>query len=155
MASGKTAVGIEVARALGLSLSDSDVVITAQTGHTGRQIAERDGVEALHDLEARHLLDALGGEPAVVAAAASVLDDPGCLQAIAAVRMVFLDVEPAVLVRRVAAQSHRRPLADPIAELAAMRERRLRAAVAAGAIVIDATIGTPAEIAAEIVRLVG
>ncbi len=155
MGSGKTAVGIEVSRRLRLPFSDSDVAITTQTGFTGRQISERDGVETLHDLEARHVLDALTGAPAVIAAAASVLDDPDSLRVLAAVRLVFLDVAPSVLAERLAAGAHRRWLADPVGELTAMRERRLPAAREAGAVVIEEGGRTVAQIATDVVAMAG
>ena len=113
MGSGKTIVGLAVARGLGLPFSDSDAAIAATTGRTGRQIADTDGVQALHDLEARHLLNALAGVPGVVAAAASVLDNCRCERSLASVKVAFLDVAPPVLAVRLAPKSHRRRLEDP------------------------------------------
>ena len=79
MGSGKTTVGAALAAALGVPLRDSDADIERDTGLTGRDIAARDGIDALHALEARQLLDALD-EPGttVITAAASTLDDPAC-----------------------------------------------------------------------------
>ena len=59
MGSGKTTVGAALAAALDVPLRDSDADIERERGLRGRDIAERDGIEALHALEARHLLDAL------------------------------------------------------------------------------------------------
>ena len=60
MGSGKSTVAAALAAALGVPLRDSDADIERDTGLTGRDIAARDGIDALHALEARHLLDALG-----------------------------------------------------------------------------------------------
>src|SRR4029450_13513392 len=73
MAVGKSTVGRGLAARLGRPFRDSDADLGATGGGTGRGLAEREGVEALHRWEAGHLLTALeGSQPAVVAAAASV-----------------------------------------------------------------------------------
>ena len=76
MGSGKTTVGERLAVALGRVFHDSDRSIESQTGRSGREIAETDGVDALHGLEKEVLIDSLSVEqPAVIAAAASVIED--------------------------------------------------------------------------------
>ncbi|HEY4752428.1 MAG TPA: shikimate kinase, partial [Candidatus Limnocylindrales bacterium] len=59
MGSGKTTVGRLLAERLGRPLRDSDPEIEAATGYTAREIRDRDGPDALHDLEARLLLSTL------------------------------------------------------------------------------------------------
>src|SRR4029079_2295269 len=67
MGSGKTTVGRELAARLGWPLRDSDREIEAATGHTVRALRDEIGVDAMHELEARQLLDALSSPgPAVV-----------------------------------------------------------------------------------------
>ena len=76
---GKDHVGAGLAARLGRPLRDSDRDLEASQKIRGRELAQRDGVEALHRWEAEHLLGALDGdEPAVIAAAASVVDDRAC-----------------------------------------------------------------------------
>lgn len=70
MGSGKTEVGRRPAALLGWRWRDSDSDIGAATGLTVRELLERDGIEAMHAIEARHLLDALAEPgPSVMSAA--------------------------------------------------------------------------------------
>src|SRR5215208_4289943 len=70
MGSGKTTVGRALADRLGWPFRDSDPEIQAVTGRTVRELRDDLGVDAMHDLEADQLLDALAAPgPAVVAPA--------------------------------------------------------------------------------------
>lgn len=142
MAVGKSTVGRALAARLGRPFRDSDDDLAATRGMTGRALAEREGVDALHRWEAEHLLTTLAGtQPTVVAAAASVVDDAACLAALREPFVVWLQAPAAVLARRIAgdagAADHRRPLGDAtaVAELEARRADRFRA-------VADLTIDT-------------
>jgi shikimate kinase len=145
MAVGKSTVGRALAARLGRPFRDSDDDLEATRGLTGRTLAEREGVDALHRWEAEHLLAALAGtEPAVVPAAASVVDDGACLTALRAPFVVWLRAPAGVLAQRMSdsarADDHRRPLGDAttIAELEARRADRFAA-------VADLTIDTVAD----------
>jgi shikimate kinase len=122
MGSGKTAVGAIVAARLGRPLRDSDADIEAREGRTVRELRDASGTEAMHGLEARHLLDVLAGPgPDVVCAAASTIDDPSCREALGAatVLVVWLTATPEAAAARFDDQSHRpRYGADPEAFLA-------------------------------------
>ena len=144
MGSGKTTVGCRLAARLERRFVDGDEELERATGRTAREIAEADGVPALLVLEARVLLDALARpEPAVIAPAASVVDDAGCRRALQSpdVTIVRLRARPDTLAARHAAGSHRRSLgADPVAGFAAQvraRERRFRAVRPAVTIDVD------------------
>jgi shikimate kinase len=144
MAVGKSTVGRALAARLGRPFRDSDDDLEATRGLTGRALAGREGVEALHRWEAEHLLTALAEtRPAVVAAAASVVDNPACLAALQEPFVVWLRAPAAVLAQRMAdgapADDHRRPLGDStaVAELEARRAGRFDA-------VADLTIDTVA-----------
>jgi shikimate kinase len=126
MAVGKTTV----ARALGARLDrpvrDSDDDLTAARGISGRELAETEGVDALHRWEALHLLGALAEPtPSVVAAAASVVDDPGCRRALIAHVVVWLRASARTLADRIPTSGHRRALGlDPVRELTALGAER-------------------------------
>ena len=126
MGVGKTTVGRLVAEALGVPLRDSDLDLH----RNARDIARAEGVEALHRLEADHLLAALdGAEPAVIAAAASVVDDERGLVRLHEPFVAWLQAEPGLLMGRIARGhrqgDHRRDLGDdPAAAIAALADRR-------------------------------
>lgn len=130
MAVGKTSVGRKLAEHLTRRFLDSDDHLLATRGQTGRQLAARDGVEALHRAEARHLLDTLASdEPAVVAAAASVVDEDRCLDALRSVDVVWLRAQPETAALRMAQGGHHRRSLGPdrteaIASLADRRAAR-------------------------------
>ena len=112
MGAGKSEVGRRLATRLGRPWRDSDRDIEAKTGLTVRELRERDGVDAMHALEAEHLLDMLADpEPSVISAAASTVEVPACREALAAhdVRTVWLRATPEVLARRFASRDHHRP----------------------------------------------
>jgi shikimate kinase len=111
MGSGKTTVGERLARALGRAFHDSDQSIEGRTGRSGREIAETDGVAYLHGLEKEVLLESLAGDvPAVIAAAASVIEDPEVRRALAVAFCVWVTADPGILAERSARGSHRRPV---------------------------------------------
>ena len=133
MGSGKTTVGRELAARLGWPMRDSDPEIEAATGSTVRAIRDEIGVDAMHELEARQLLDALAVPgPAVVAPAASVIDVPACREALRApgVAVIFLTSTPATAAARFLSGDHRPWYgADPetfLADQAAARYARFR-----------------------------
>ena len=123
MGSGKTTVGAALAEGLGRPHRDSDADIERQEGRTGRTIAATDGVAHLHALEAQHLLASLADPaPAVISAAASVVEHPACVEALEgpAIRVIWLRGEPSVLAARASTGGHRRDAGD-VAALAARR----------------------------------
>jgi shikimate kinase len=112
MGSGKSTVGRRVAERLGWPFRDSDKDIQAATGLTVRELGERDGVEAMHALEADHVLDRLGErEPSVIAAAASTIEIPEVRSALLRpdVAPIWLRAEPSVLASRFKAKDQHRP----------------------------------------------
>lgn len=118
MGSGKSSVGRELAALLGWPLSDSDEVIGREQGATVRELSERLGVDAMHEFEAQHLLGALGApERSVIGAAASVVDEERCREALKRpqVLVVWLEVNAGRLAARFSSGPHR-PVFDPDAE---------------------------------------
>jgi shikimate kinase len=112
MGSGKSTLAGGLARSLGRQVFDSDKSIEELTGRTGREIARTDGVEALHRLEAEVLLEALSSPRlAVVAAAASVIEDPVVREALADAYCVWVTADPDILAERSARGGHRRAVA--------------------------------------------
>ena len=142
MGSGKTSVGRRLGRLLERPWRDSDVEIEAATGLTVRELRDRDGVEKMHALESRHLLEALeASEPSVICAAASTIEVPECRAAMTApgVAVVWLRAEPATLARRFAAKDQHRPEfgSSPEVFLAEQAKRRNPLFASVDPIVID------------------
>jgi shikimate kinase len=139
MGAGKTTVGRRVASRLGWEAIDGDAVLEASTGCTAATLAERDGVTALHALEAEVLLQSLvGDQPRVVMPAASTIEDARCRDALASAFVVWLDAPVDVLASRAEHGDHR-PLDDDVA--AQLRTQRVERA-ARFAEVADLTVDT-------------
>lgn len=128
MGVGKTTVGRLVADRLALPFYDCDARIEEITGRTSKEIALSDGVPALHLLELSVLLSAIEQAPAVIAAAASVVDSQTGRDAIReAATCVWIDRVPDITAqpgedhrRNVDAGEHlerRRPIYQDLANL--------------------------------------
>jgi shikimate kinase len=141
MGSGKTTVGTALAGALGREFLDSDRMLEARTGLSGREIADSEGIETLHRLELDVLREALGSVPApVIAAAASVLDGPEGSSLLEGVYCVWLTAAAEVLAVR-AAEGERRRVIGPGESLGHRAARYERAAD----VVIDTSRLSPDE----------
>jgi shikimate kinase len=154
MGAGKSEVGRRLAARLGRPWRDSDRDIEARTRQTVRQLRDRDGVEAMHALEAKHLLDALATpEPSVISAAASTVDVPECREALKApdVAVVWLRASPEVLARRFAsADQHRPEFGDsPLAFLTDQAARRNPQFASLDPVVVDVDAIRPGAAAAQ------
>ena len=156
MGVGKTTVGRALAEHIGYRFIDNDAGIEAEHDATGAELAERLGVDGLHRIEAQQLefaLDSFGSEKVVIAAAASVVDDPDCQTLLAGHTVVWLDAPPAYLMGRLGHADHRRSLGptprESLGRLAEQRQLRF----AGVASVTVAVAGRPVEsIVEEIVR---
>lgn len=147
MGVGKTTVGRLVAHRLARPFYDSDVQIEQITGRTSREIARSDGVPALHALELSVLLSALERAPAVIAAAASVVDSRAGRDAIGETTCVWIDRVPDVKARP--GEDHRRSVdADEHLERRRPLYEDLADFVLTGP-------GTPEEYAARVVEFLG
>lgn len=101
MGVGKTSVATRLAAALGRPLRDSDEDLEQEYGASAAELYERYGAGELHAREAAQLRDALLERPApVIAAAASVVEDPASRAALAQAYVVWLDAPPDLLARR-------------------------------------------------------
>jgi shikimate kinase len=126
MSSGKSTVGALLADRLGRRRRDSDDDIELGHGRKASYIAETDGVDALHEIEHRHLLDALAeDEPVVVGAAASVADSEECVRAMEEAFVVWLQLDVSEIAEGYGTKDHRRDLGDdPEQALREQLERR-------------------------------
>jgi len=134
-------VGELLARRSGRDFVDNDAQLAAVTGRTAREVQTNDGPEALHELERKGLATALGSQtPAVIAAAASVIDDPDSrrlLQRTATVIWLTADVDE--LAKRARRQRHRPLASDSTAQLRQQSATRTPLFAELADIVVDAT----------------
>jgi shikimate kinase len=146
MGSGKTNLGRRLAAGMGREFYDSDVTIEADTGRSGREIAESDGVAALHRLEREALSKALANpEPAVIAAAASVVDDPEIHNVLEDVFCVWARADPGILEERASRGTHRRAVAG-----SEHLERRDSTYAGLADLVVDTGVSPPDETAGRV-----
>jgi shikimate kinase/catechol 2,3-dioxygenase-like lactoylglutathione lyase family enzyme len=116
MAVGKSTVGEALAGRSGRPLRDSDADLAEAEGLSGRHYARAKGVEALHRWEADHLRRSLRATmPSVIAAAASVVDDPACREDLVGdgAFVLALAAPPDVLAARRDEDDHRRDTGGP------------------------------------------
>jgi shikimate kinase len=110
MGAGKTTIGQLLADQLGWPLLDSDASLAAEADRTAAELAREAGAPALHAREAAILIDQLAAEdPAVIAAAASVVEAPTAVAALADAELlvVWLRGSPEVLSDRAIGGEHR------------------------------------------------
>jgi shikimate kinase len=160
MGAGKSTVGRRLAARLGWPWRDSDHDIEAATGLTVRQLLDRDGVEAMHALEARQLRDALDEPgPSVISAAASTVEVPDCRAAMTEpdVAVVWLRATPEVLAQRFTSADRHRPEfgASPEDFLARQSARREPLLASLDPIVVDVDAIDPDEAAARAMEALG
>lgn len=152
MGAGKSHAARALAERLGRPLLDNDEQFVAAQGLTGREASIRSGVVALQQAEAKHLLEALdSSEPSVIAAAASVVDGDRCLDALAAVDVVWLRASPETAARRMGERSHRRSLGPDATEaLAALADRRAPRYQHVADLIIDTDELKPSEVVEQV-----
>lgn len=151
MGVGKTTIGRMLAWELDLSFLDSDEMLEARTGgENAAEIATRNGVERLHELELEVFLDMCEvADESVLAPASSVVDHPRGRSALSEQKTVWLTAPDNVIALRQGSGDHRRPI-DARAR-AELRARRVPHLEAVSAMQVDTGSATPTEVVAEIV----
>ncbi|MEV0597145.1 shikimate kinase [Nonomuraea cavernae] len=150
MGSGKSTAGRLISDALGRPLSDSDPFLRARYDATAAQIAAGEGAVSLHEREAEHVLVELRGEPKVITAAASSVEDPRVREAMRGALVVWLDAPDAVLAERMRTGDHRP--AFPPETVRARREPYFREVAD---LTFDVSVTTPEEITAAVLAEMG
>lgn len=96
--SGKSTVGVLLAKRTGLSFVDTDVLIQARTGRTLQEIVDQDGYLALRTIEEQVLLDLAVTRHVISTGGSAVYSEAGMAHLRANADVVFLDI-PLALVR--------------------------------------------------------
>jgi shikimate kinase len=161
-ATGKTTLAKIVAQQLGWDWIDADVEIERRAGKTIARMFAEDGEPAFRDLEAEVIADLCQRDRLVLAAGGGA---PLRLESRQAMRnagkVVWLTAKPETIWRRMsgdATTAERRPsLTDqgPLAEIVNLLQRREPIYREAADFTLDTEANTPAELAAEVVKLLG
>ena len=154
MGVGKTTTARALATRLGYRRRDSDADIETLFGATAADLAGRAGVDELHRVESAVLLGALADDrPSVIAAAAWVVEDPRCREALARrATVIVLDAPTETVIARARTGGHRRPIDR--SELEALLSRRAPLFDHVADLRFDATSG-PADLVDAIVDRLG
>jgi shikimate kinase len=118
MAAGKSAVGAELARLLGWRHVDLDAEIAREAGRSVAALFAAEGEAAFRAREARATRALAEARELVLSPGGGWITTPGLLESLGAGTLsVWLQVEPAEVVRRAAAAAGERPLlagTDPL-----------------------------------------
>lgn len=151
MGAGKSTIGARLAARTGREFIDNDAQLLAMTGRTAAEVQAEQGRAALHRFEREALIAALAhNEPAVIAGAASVVDDRAMKEHLRGrATVVWLDTPVDELVARVMRQTHRPLAGDPRLQLDEQRRERAAALRDVADVVVSAE-GSPDEIVDEL-----
>lgn len=151
MASGKSSVGRELAVLLGLPFTDLDQVLVSRHGSIAELFAEH-GEAHFRSLERQVLLEALNGQPSVLATGGGVVLDPLNREALGSATVVELQIDAATAAQRLGSDTTRPLLAGPdaITTWGAIAAARAKHYSSVAAITVDAATGTAAEVATAI-----
>lgn len=125
---GKSTVGAELARLLGVAFADSDELVAQQTGRSVGEIFQHQGEQAFRQLEADMIAEALSGFDGVLALGGGAVTTESVRQDLGGcgVPVVLLTASPDELLSRLAGGEPRPLLAGDaparLAELAGARE---------------------------------
>jgi shikimate kinase len=158
MGAGKTEVGRRIAERLDRPLLDGDGLLEERMGgRTAREIADAEGIDVLHAMEAELALEMVHtATPAVIGPAASVIEVDAVRDAMAGHLVVWLTGPVELLAEKAAGKDHRplvheRDPAELMAEQLAVREPL---AVALADLVLDIAALSRDEQAEAVVDLV-
>ena len=111
--SGKSTIGRRLAKALGVSLLDTDVAIEQQAGRTIADIFATDGEQEFRRIEEGVVRAALAEHDGVVSLGGGAVTSPGVCEALAGHTVIYLQINAAEGVRRTSGNTVRPLLAGP------------------------------------------
>jgi shikimate kinase len=111
--SGKSTIGRRLAKALGVSMLDTDAAIEQQTGRTIADIFATDGEQEFRRIEEQVIRAALAEHDGVLSLGGGAVTSPGVSAALAGHTVVYLEISAAEGVRRTGGSTVRPLLAGP------------------------------------------
>lgn len=122
---GKSTVGVVLAKRLGLSFVDTDLLIQAQTGRHLQAIIDTDGLSRFRAIEEEVLLSADVSGTVIATGGSVVYSEAGMAALSARGVVVFLEVPPLELERRIKDMDNRGVVIDPGQTFADLYANRL------------------------------
>jgi len=111
--SGKSTIGRRLAKAMGLTLLDSDVAIEEKTGRTIADIFATDGEQEFRRIEEEVIREALETHDGILSLGGGAVTTPGVRDALASHPVVYLEISAAEGIRRTGGNTVRPLLAGP------------------------------------------
>lgn len=111
--SGKSTIGLRLAKALGVGLLDTDVAIEQRTGRSIADIFATDGEQEFRRIEEDVVRAALADHDGVLSLGGGAVTSPGVRAALAGHTVVYLEISAAEGVRRTGGNTVRPLLAGP------------------------------------------
>ncbi|MCB0943038.1 MAG: shikimate kinase [Mycobacterium sp.] len=111
--SGKSTIGRRLAKAMGLTLLDTDAAIEEKTGRTVAEIFAADGEPGFRRIEEQVVREALQTHDGILSLGGGAVTTPGVRDALAAQTVVYLEISAAEGVRRTGGNTVRPLLAGP------------------------------------------
>ena len=110
---GKSTVGRRLARAMGVTLLDTDTKIVETTGRTIADIFSNDGEKEFRRIEEEVVRVALAEHDGIVSLGGGAITSPGVQEALAGHTVIFLEISAAEGIRRTTSGTVRPLLAGP------------------------------------------
>jgi shikimate kinase len=111
--SGKSTIGRRLAKAMGLTLLDTDTNIVEKTGRTIADIFTTDGEKEFRRIEEEVVRAALAEHDGIVSLGGGAITSPGVREALTGHTVIFLEISAAEGIRRTTAGTVRPLLAGP------------------------------------------
>lgn len=105
--SGKSTVGVQLAKSLGLDFIDTDILIQTQEGRQLQDIQDNDGHIVLRDIEEQVILDLQADNVLISTGGSAVYSDKAMQHLKRMGTVIFLDVSVEELERRISGQGPR------------------------------------------------
>ena len=122
--SGKSTVGVLVAKRLGLGFVDTDLLIQQEAGRTLQEIVDQDGYQALRKIEEQVLLNLTAENHVISTGGSAVYSDAAMRHLKSSGTVVFLDIPLDVVIERIGDYSLRGISRRPDQSLAELFDER-------------------------------
>jgi shikimate kinase len=111
--SGKSTIGRRLAKAMNLTMLDTDAAIEEKTGRTIAEIFAGDGEQEFRRIEEEVIRDALRTHDGILSLGGGAVTTPGVRDALAGQSVIFLEITAAEGIRRTGGNTGRPLLAGP------------------------------------------